>query len=50
MPYNQEIEARINKLVAGWKNTDKKKMFGGVCHLISGNMFCGVYKEYLINR
>ncbi len=27
MPYNEEIEARINKLVAGWKNTDKKKNF-----------------------
>ena len=25
-------------------------MFGGVCHLISGNMFCGVYKDYLILR
>jgi len=50
MPYDEKIEARINKLVAGWKNTDKKKMFGGVCHLISGNMFCGVYKDYLILR
>jgi hypothetical protein len=26
MPYNEEIEARINKLVAGWKHTDKKKI------------------------
>ncbi len=25
-------------------------MFGGVCHLLRGNMFCGVYKDYLILR
>jgi hypothetical protein len=25
-------------------------MFGGVCHLLNGNMFCGVYKEFLILR
>ena len=50
MPYNPEIERRIGKLTAGWKNTDSKKMFGGVCHLLNGNMFCGVYKDYLILR
>ena len=26
----------------------EKKMFGGVCHLLNGNMFCGVYKDYLM--
>ena len=25
-------------------------MFGGVCHLLNGNMVCGVYKDYLILR
>ena len=25
-------------------------MFGGVCHLINGNMFCGVHKDFLILR
>ncbi len=50
MPYNEEIDVRIKKVVSNWKNTDAKKMFGGVCHLLNGNMFCGVYKEYLIVR
>lgn len=50
MPYNREIEACIKRFVSSWKNTDEKKMFGGVCHLLNGNMFCGVYKEYLIVR
>src|SRR4030042_1999984 len=50
MSYDETLEARINKIVSGWKNTAAKKMFGGICHLISGNMFCGVYKDFLILR
>lgn len=50
MPYNEKIDERIKKIVSGWKNTEAKKMFGGVCHLLNGNMFGGVYKDYLILR
>jgi TfoX/Sxy family transcriptional regulator of competence genes len=50
MAYNEEIETRIKRMVSSWKNTDDKKMFGGVCHLLNGNMFCGVHKDFLILR
>jgi TfoX/Sxy family transcriptional regulator of competence genes len=50
MPYDEEIEDRIGKVIFRWKNTQAKKMFGGVCHLLDGNMFCGVYKDFLILR
>ncbi|MCP4216799.1 MAG: TfoX/Sxy family protein [bacterium] len=50
MPYNEEINNRIKDIVAEWPGTNAKKMFGGVCHLLQGNMFCGVYKEFLILR
>lgn len=50
MGYKEEIETRIRKIVSGWQNTDDKKMFGGICHLLKGNMFCGVHKEFLILR
>ena len=50
MPYNEQIDDRIRKIVNRWKHTDAKKMFGGVCHLLNGNMVCGVYKDYLILR
>jgi TfoX/Sxy family transcriptional regulator of competence genes len=50
MPYDEEIESRINKIISRWKNTEAKKMFGGVCHLSEGSMFCGVYKDFLILR
>ena len=50
MPYDEEIEARIKKVISRWKNTQSKKMFGGICHLLDGNMFCGIYKDFLILR
>jgi TfoX/Sxy family transcriptional regulator of competence genes len=50
MPYNKEIDARIIKIIGRWKNMAVKKMFGGVCHLLGGNMVCGVYKDFLILR
>jgi hypothetical protein len=50
MPYNEKIENRIQKVIGDWSHTAQKNMFGGVCHLLSGNMFCGVYKDFLILR
>ena len=50
MPYDNEIEDRIGTVISRWKNTQAKKMFGGICHLLGGNMFCGVYKDFLILR
>ena len=50
MPYNEEIDNRIQQIVSKWENTGIKKMFGGTCHLLNGNMVCGVYKNYLILR
>jgi TfoX/Sxy family transcriptional regulator of competence genes len=50
MPYNEDTDDRIRRAVAQWKGTEAKKMFGGICHLLNGNMFCGVYKDYLILR
>ena len=50
MAYNENIEARILAQVSDWKGTGAKKMFGGVCHLLNGNMFCGVHKDFLILR
>jgi hypothetical protein len=49
MPYDQQLDDRILGMIADW-GTIRKKMFGGTCHLINGNMMCGVYKDYLILR
>jgi TfoX/Sxy family transcriptional regulator of competence genes len=50
MAYDEELDRRIKKIVSRWKGTADKKMFGGVCHLLNGNMFCGVNKNLLILR
>ena len=50
MAYNETIDIRIRKIISHWPNTDSRKMFGGVCHLLDGHMFCGVHKDYLILR
>lgn len=50
MPYNLDVDDRISEIVKTWEHINSKKMFGGVCYLIHGNMFCGVYKDYLILR
>ena len=50
MAYSEELDTRIKKVAAGWKNTTDKKMFGGICHLVNGNMFCGVHKDWLVLR
>lgn len=49
MPYNEDLDMKITDVISGW-GTTRKKMFGGTCHLINGNMMCGVYKDYLILR
>ena len=50
MPYDPDIDVRIQRIVSSWQNIAKKKMFGGVCFLQGGRMFCGVYKSFLILR
>lgn len=50
MPYNEKIDDRIKNIVSGRKNISRKKMFGGICYLIEGKMFCGVYRDFLILR
>jgi TfoX/Sxy family transcriptional regulator of competence genes len=50
MSYNETIEGRIQKIVSRWDHTEAKKMFGGICHLLRGNMLGGVYKDFLILR
>lgn len=50
MAYNESIDTRIKAVAEEWDNTEAKRLFGGVCHLIHGNMFCGVHKDYLILR
>lgn len=50
MTYNREIDEAVRGVAAHWPGSAAKKMFGGICHLLYGNMVCGVYKDFLILR
>jgi hypothetical protein len=49
MAYDEELDSRITGIVVDWGATTKK-MFGGTCHLLNGNMLCGVNENRLIVR
>ena len=49
MPFNEDIDSKVTNIISDW-GTIRKKMFGGTCHILNGNMMCGVYKDYLILR
>jgi TfoX/Sxy family transcriptional regulator of competence genes len=48
MPYNEEFDSRVARVLP--REAARKKMFGGTCYTIKGNMVCGVYKDFLILR
>ena len=50
MPYNTALEDKIEDIVPRWDGLEKKRMFGGTCYLVNGNMAFGVWKDSLIVR
>jgi TfoX/Sxy family transcriptional regulator of competence genes len=50
MPYDELLSLRIRAALGPLPNLVEKKMFGGSCFLVNGNMACGVYKNDLIVR
>jgi TfoX/Sxy family transcriptional regulator of competence genes len=49
MAYNLKLAERIRTELKGTPFVEKK-MFGGVGHLVNGNLACGVNKDNLIVR
>ena len=50
MAYNQELAQRIIDVLGPLSGLEAKKMFGGMCYLLNGNMLCGVVDERMIVR
>lgn len=52
MAYDEDLAERINLILEDMNlpNLIEKRMFGGVGFMLSGNMACGVYQQYLIVR
>jgi TfoX/Sxy family transcriptional regulator of competence genes len=50
MSYDEKLDARVRASTDTWEGVSSRKMFGGVCYLMHGNMLAGVWKEFLILR
>jgi hypothetical protein len=50
MAYDKVLDRRIKEFITGWENISERKMFGGTCHMLNGNIMCGVHKDFLILR
>lgn len=50
MAYNEKIADRIRKKLLNRPAFMERKMFGGVCFLIQGNMACGLINDDVIVR
>ncbi len=44
MAYNEEHAQILRDELSGLDGMSEKRMFGGLCFLLNGNMLCGVHK------
>lgn len=50
MPYDQGLAERVRTHLSGIWELQEKKMFGGLCFMVSGHMCCGILGENLMVR
>ena len=50
MGYNEELAMRIQACLRDELSLIERKMFGGLCFIVSGNMCCGVTGDDLMVR
>lgn len=50
MAFDESLAARIRDALVRTKNVEERKMFGGICFLLDGNLLVGVWKDSLIAR
>ena len=50
MAFSETLATRIRDVLARKKGVEEKKMFGGVCFFLNGNMLVGVWREFFIAR
>ena len=50
MAYDENLAARVRKVLARRKAVAEIRMFGGLCFTLGGNMCCGVLKDDLVLR
>ena len=49
MAYDPELDSRVEEFATSW-GASRRKMFGGTCYLLNGNIVAGVSGESLFVR
>ena len=50
MAVDEKLAEKVRNSLMGLKGMNEKKMFGGLCFLMNGNMVCGVLGDRIIVR
>lgn len=50
MAYDENLAQRVRTVLKGRHGITEKRMFGGICFMVNGNMCCGVEKNRLMLR
>lgn len=50
MAYSEHLADKVRNLLHYRADTEEKKMFGGLCFMVSGHMCCGIVGDMLMAR
>jgi hypothetical protein len=50
MAFDEDLAARIRERLDRMTGVEERRMFGGLCFLLHGNLLVGVWKDSLIAR
>jgi len=50
MAYDQQLADRVRRALDGLPEVVEKKMFGGLCFMVTGHMCCGIVDTRLMAR
>ncbi len=50
MAFDEQLAGRIRRHFRGRSDVEEKKMFGGLCFMLSNHMCCGIVKDTLMAR
>jgi hypothetical protein len=50
MAFDEDLAARVRDALSRREGVIEKKMFGGLCFMLHGNLLVGVWKDSLIAR
>jgi TfoX/Sxy family transcriptional regulator of competence genes len=50
MPVNEEMNERVRRILGDGDDVTEKRMFGGTCFLVDGNMLCAVDRDRMFFR